>query len=306
MEQDNQTNAGKDFILLGFPEGQIIISFFFLLIYLLILLGNLTIFSIVRTDAHLHTPMYFFLSNLSLVDICYSSTSVPSMLGNSLSGKTTISFYRCLAQLYFFVSLGGVECLLLAVMAYDRYAAICNPLRYSVIMNQRFCWQLAAGTWVSGFLNSVLHTLMTSNLPFCGVRKVNHFFCDVPPLLKVACTDTYISKLLLYVISVFLGFCPFLFIVISYVHIISTILKIRSAEGRWKAFSTCSSHLIVVTLFYGTANFNYIGPTSGYPLEIESIASVLYCTLTPLLNPIIYCLRSTEVKRALRKAIRNK
>ncbi|XP_029440340.1 olfactory receptor 5V1-like [Rhinatrema bivittatum] len=306
MEQNNQTIAVTDLILLGFPDGHIGFSTLFFLLYLLILVGNLIIFSIIRMDPHLHTPMYFFLGNLSLLDICYSSTSLPRMLVNSMSGMTTISFNQCLVQLYFFVSFGGAECLLLAIIAYDRYVAICNPLRYSVIMNQRVCWQLAASSWISGFLNSVLHTIMTSNLPLCGAHKVNHYFCDVAPLLKLACTNTYFSQMLLYVINVFLGIFPFLFILISYVQIISTILKIRSAEGRRKAFSTCSSHLIVVTMFYGTGNLNYIGPTSGYPSEFESVVSMLYSILTPLMNPVIYCLRSTEVKRALKKAMGKK
>ncbi|XP_029440333.1 olfactory receptor 5V1-like [Rhinatrema bivittatum] len=306
MEPDNYTAAVKDFTLLGFPDRQIALSFLFLLLYVLILAGNLAIFTVIRSNPHLHKPMYFFLSNLSLLDICYSSTTLPSMLANSVSRNTVISFHQCLVQLYFFVSLGGAECLLLAIMAYDRYIAICNPLRYPTVMNQRACWQLAAGSWLGGFLNSVLHTLMTSNLPFCMDRKINHYFCDVPPLLRLACTNTYTSKTLLYVVSVFLGMSPFVFVVISYIRIISTILKIRSAEGRRKAFSTCSSHLIVVTVFYVTANFNYIGPGPGDSFDLVRLSSMLYSGLTPLLNPVIYCLRNKEVKAALTKALQKR
>ncbi|XP_069498714.1 olfactory receptor 5V1-like [Ambystoma mexicanum] len=302
MEPGNWT-ALQEFMLLGIPEEACVV---FLFIFLLILLGNLSIFAIIRIDSHLHTPMYFFISNLSLLDICYSTTTLPILLSNCMTGVSIISFHRCIAQMYFFVSLGGAECLLLAVMAYDRYAAICNPLRYSIVMSPMRCYQLAIACWISAFLNSILHTVMTSGLSFCGVIHLQHFFCDVPPLLKLSCTDTHTSKNLLYVVSIFLGVSPFLYIVISYVRIISSILKISSAEGRRKAFSTCSAHLIVVTIFYGTANFNYIGPRSGYPLEVESVSSLLYCLLTPLLNPIIYCLRNKEVKGALSKLFKKK
>nr|XP_033818227.1 olfactory receptor 5V1-like [Geotrypetes seraphini] len=292
-----------DFTLLGFPDWHVVFSLLFLFLYVLILTGNVAIFTVIRTNPHLHKPMYFFLSNLSILDICYSSTTLPSMLANSLTGRTAISFYQCLVQLYFFVSLGGAECLLLAVMAYDRYIAICNPLRYSVVMNQTLCWQLATSSWISGFLNAVLHTVMTSKLPFCGDRKINHYFCDVPPLLRSACTNTYTSKTLLYIVSVFLGMSPFIFVMVSYIRIISAILKIQSSEGRRKAFSTCSSHLIVVTVFYVTANFNYIGPGPGDSFDVVRLSTMLYSGLTPLLNPVIYCLRNKEVKTALTKAI---
>ncbi|XP_077111130.1 olfactory receptor 5V1-like [Ranitomeya variabilis] len=290
-----------DFILLGFSGGQVLLSFLILTIYTMILLGNLIIFSVIRIDNHLQTPMYFFLSYLSILDICYSTVTLPSMLVNAITGNRRISFNRCFTQLYFFVSLGGSECLLLAAMAYDRYVAICNPLYYSVVMNKRFCSCLVGASWFSGFLNSVLHTLMTSKLTFCGSRHVNHFFCDVPPMLNAACTDTHTSQLLLYIVSVFLGMTPFVFVVASYVQIISTILKIQSTNGRKKAFSTCSSHLIVVTVFYVTANFNYIGPAPGDSFDIVRLSSVLYSVLTPLFNPIIYCLRNKEVKKALVK-----
>ncbi|KAM5140395.1 olfactory receptor 5V1-like [Mantella aurantiaca] len=304
QEYKNQTML-KNILLLTFSDDWFfIITFLLSLIYCTILIGNFCIFIIIRVETHLHTPMYFFLSNLSVLDICYSSTTLPSMIFNCATGNKRISFVKCIAQLYLFVSLGGAECILLAVMAYDRFVAICNPLRYPVVMRMKLCACLAAASWLSGFLNSILHTVMTSKLKFCHVEEsVHHFYCDVPPLVQVACNPTLTSKILLYVISVFLGFTPFLYIVITYVHIISTIMKIKSSEGRWKAFSTCSSHLIVVTVFYSTANLNYVGPT-GYSLELENLASLLYSILTPVVNPIIYCLRNKEVKGALKKYFR--
>ncbi|XP_075462744.1 olfactory receptor 5V1-like [Ascaphus truei] len=302
MTMKNQTSF-RDFTLLGFSEGHFVLSLLIAVIYTMILMGNFAIFSIVQMDFHLQTPMYFFLSYLSILDICYSSVTLPAMLFNSITGNRMISFRRCITQLYFFVSLGGSECLLLAAMAYDRYVAICKPLQYPLIMNKQLCSHLVAASWISGFLNSVLHTLITSKLSFCGARQVNHFFCDVPPLLKASCTDTHTSQMLLYIVSVFLGMTPFVFVMVSYIRIISTVLKIRSAAGRQKAFSTCSSHLIVVIVFYVTANFNYIGPTPGDSFDIERLSSILYSVLTPLFNPVIYCLRNKEVKRALKKAL---
>ncbi|XP_075696719.1 olfactory receptor 5V1-like [Rhinoderma darwinii] len=301
--QENFTSL-ENFLLLNFSDGWFFVTALFFVIYSTILIGNFCIFIIIRVDSHLHNPMYFFLSNLSLLDILYSSATLPLMLFNCITSNKKISFRKCIFQLYVFVSLGGAECILLAVMAYDRFVAICNPLRYAVVMSNRLCASLAVASWLSGFLNSVLHTVMTANLKFCrSEQSINHFYCDVPPIIQAACNQTKTSKILLYVVSIFLGFTPFLYIVISYVHIISTIMKIKSSEGRWKAFSTCSSHLIVVTMFYGTANFNYVGP-SGYSLEVEHLASLLYSMLTPLVNPIIYCLRNKEVKGAFKKHFR--
>ncbi|KAE8593350.1 hypothetical protein XENTR_v10019083 [Xenopus tropicalis] len=295
MEMKNQTFLG-DFILFGFSGEHVLLSFLMAAVYTMILMGNVAIFSIIHIDANLQAPMYFFLSYLSILDICYSTVTLPSMLFNSITGNRRISFHRCFIQLYFFVSFGGAECLLLAAMAYDRYVAICNPLHYPIIMNRKLCFHLVAGSWVCGFLNSVLHTVMTSQLYFCEIRYVSHFFCDVLPLLKASCTDTHTSKMLLYVVNVFLGMTPFVFVIISYIHIISNIIKIRSAAGRRKAFSTCSSHLIVVTVFYVSGNYNYIGPTPGDSFDTERLASLLYSILTPLLNPFIYCLRNKEEK----------
>ncbi|XP_072282419.1 olfactory receptor 5V1-like [Pyxicephalus adspersus] len=300
-KSENQTMVKNILLLTISNDWFLVITFLLSLIYCTILIGNFCIFITIRVETHLHTPMYFFLSNLSLLDISYSSTTLPIMIFNCATSNKRISFVKCIVQLYLFVSLGGAECILLAVMAYDRFVAICNPLRYSTVMSTTFCAGLAAASWLSGFLNSILHTVMTSQLKFCqGEESINHFYCDVPPLIQVACNPTKTSRILLYVVSVFLGFTPFLYIVITYIHIISTIMKIKSSVGRWKAFSTCSSHLIVVTVFYGTANLNYIGPR-GYYIEMESFASLLYSILTPIINPVIYCLRNKEVKGALSK-----
>ncbi|XP_069498713.1 olfactory receptor 5V1-like [Ambystoma mexicanum] len=302
MEPENRTDR-REFIFLGFSEGGKFLSFIFLSLYLMILLGNLTIFNIIRVDSHLHLPMYFFLSHLSLLDICYSSVTLPCILVNSMTGNRRISFRGCMTQIYFFVSLGGAECLLLAAMAYDRLVAICNPLRYAIIINHLLCIQLTAASWLGGFLNSILHTALTSELPFCGASNINHYFCDVPPLIQLSCTQSHTSQNVLYVVSVFLGITPFVFVVVSYTRIIISILKISSAKGRRKAFSTCSSHLIVVTVFYITANLNYIGPSPGDSFDLVQLSTLLYSLLTPLFNPVIYCLRNKEVKTALKRIL---
>ncbi|XP_018432241.1 PREDICTED: olfactory receptor 8H1-like [Nanorana parkeri] len=291
------------FVLLGFSDKQVLFSLMILMIYLMIIVGNLTIFSVIKIDIHLHTPMYFFLSYLSILDVCYSTATLPAMLANAITGNTRVSFNLCFTQLYFFVSLGGSECLLLAAMAYDRYVAICNPLLYPVVMNKAFCSYLVAGSWFCGFLNSVLHTTLTSKVTFCSHRHVHQFFCDVRPILKASCADTHTSQMVLYILNIFLGITPFAFVIASYTQIISTILKIHSAAGRKKAFSTCSSHIIVVTVFYVAGNFNYIGPNPGESFDIIRLSSIFYSVLTPLFNPVIYCLRNQEVQRALKKKL---
>ncbi|KAM9299018.1 olfactory receptor 5V1-like [Gastrophryne carolinensis] len=296
----NQT-MGQHFLLQNFPDGWVFVPFLFSVIYSVILIGNICILVIIRVETQLHTPMYFFLSNLSAMDICFSSSTLPFMIFSTATDNRRISITKCIVQLYVFVSLGGAECILLVVMAYDRFVAICNPFHYHVVMNQKRCAGLAAASWLSGFFNAILHTVVTSKLKFCQPEQhIKHFYCDVPPLLQVACNPTKTNKILLYVISVFLGFTPFLYIIRTYYSIISTIMKIKFSEGRWKAFSACSSHLTVVTMFYGTATFNYVGP-SDYSFMVESLASLLYSFLTPLINPIVYCLRNKEVKTALKK-----
>ncbi|XP_063797850.1 olfactory receptor 5V1-like [Pseudophryne corroboree] len=298
MEPRNKTYF-EDFILLGFSEGQTISSLLLAITYTMIIIGNITVFSIIRVDHHLQTPMYFFLSCLSILDVCYSTVALPAMLVNAITGNRRISFNRCFTQLYFFVLFGGAECLLLAAMAYDRYVAICNPLHYLLIMNKMFCSYFVAGCWICGFLNSTFHTLMTVKLTFCGDRQIHHFFCDVLPMLEAACSDIDSSQVVLHIVTVFLGMFPFLLVMYSYIQIISAILKIHSSSGRQKVFSTCSSHLIVVTIFYITGVFNYNGPISGDSFVIVRVSSVLYSVLPPLLNPFIYCLRNKEVRSAL-------
>ncbi|KAG8568528.1 hypothetical protein GDO81_014047 [Engystomops pustulosus] len=302
MEEENNTLV-NDFILLGFVNERVTCTILMSFIYIMIIIGNFSVLCIVLVDSRLQTPMYFFLSCLSLLDIFYSTVTLPSMLVNAITENSRISFYRCFTQLYFFVCFGGSECLLLAAMAYDRYVAICDPLRYHVIMNKRFCSGIAAGCWVSGSLNAMFHTLLTSKLTFCGDHYINHFFCDVLPMLEAACSDVQSSQVLLHVVTIILGMCPFLLVMNSYIHIISTILKIRSSEGRQKVFSTCSSHLMVVTIFYITGMFNYNLPNTEDFLSSVQVSSVLYGILPPFLNPVIYCLRNQEVKKALKKVM---
>ncbi|XP_063797854.1 olfactory receptor 5V1-like [Pseudophryne corroboree] len=290
-----------DFILLGFSEAPKIFSFLFAMIYTLIITGNLIVFSIIRIDCHLQTPMYFFLSFLSILDVCFATVALPAMMVNAITGNRRISFNRCFTQLYFFVSFSGAESLLLAAMAYDRYVAICNPLHYLLIMNKMFCSYFVAGCCICGFLNAVFHTSLTVKLTFCGYREIHHFFCDILPMLEAACSDIESSQVFINILTIFMGVSPFLLVLYSYIHIISTILKIRSSAGRQKVFSTCSSHIAVVSVFYITGMFNYNGPISGDYFVIVQVSSFLCSVLPPLFNPAIYCLRNKEVKRALKK-----
>lgn len=299
----NETALGE-FIFLGFSglqELQLLLFFVFLVTYICTLLGNISIIAIACLDIQLHTPMYFFLGNLSFLDICYTTTNVPQMLVHLLSEIKSITYGGCILQLYFFVSFVGTECILLAAMAYDRFLAICHPLHYSVIMRKVMCLQLAAACWAGGFLNSAVHTYFTFWLPFCGANQVNYFFCDIPPLLKLSCGDTSLNEIILLVFGVFIGWTPFICIVLSYIYIISTILKIRSAQGRRKAFSTCASHLTIVLLYYGSAIFTYVRPISTYSLDKDKLISVLYSIVTPMLNPLVYTLRNKDIKGALKK-----
>ncbi|NP_001378718.1 olfactory receptor family 5 subfamily V member 1E [Equus caballus] len=301
MERENQTLS--EFIILGFSnlnDLQFLLFTIFLMIYLCTLGGNIFIILATLADTQLHTPMYFFLRNLAFLDICYTTTNVPQMMVHLLSKKKTIFYGGCVTQLLAFLFFVGVEGLLLAAMAYDRYLAICEPLRYSIIMNKTLYSQLAASCWVSGFLNSVVHTVLTFRLPFCGNNQINYFFCDIPPLLTLSCGDTSVNELVLLFIGVFIGWAPFLGIILSYLYIVSTILKIRSSEGRQKAFSTCASHLVIVLLYYGSSIFTYVRPISSYSLAKDRLISVLYSIVTPMLNPIIYTLRNKDIRKALR------
>ncbi|XP_063291645.1 olfactory receptor 5AP2-like [Pelobates fuscus] len=302
MAEKNHSDS-SDFILLGFSEQRVLLSVLMAMTYTMILMGNLAIIIIIHIDSHLHKSMYFFLSCLSILDICYSTVTLPAMLFNAITDNRRISTNRCFAQLYFFTCFGGSECFLLTAMAYDRYVAICNPLRYLVIMNKKFCFCLVLGCCSSGFMNAVLHTSVTSQINFCEDRKVVSFFCDIPPVLKVSCTDTQHSQVLVSVFSVFLAIVPFIFVTVSYIRIIAAILKIASSAGRKKAFSTCSSHLIVVTVFFAVGFLYYVGPAPRDSSDIMIFSPMLFCVLTPLINPIIYCLRNQEVKRAFKKLL---
>ncbi|XP_029436900.1 olfactory receptor 1030-like [Rhinatrema bivittatum] len=306
MNLENMTMV-TEFIILGLsdnPQLQDPLFLVFLLIYLITLLGNLVIITVTCADPRLHTPMYFFLSNLSLTDICCTSTITPKLLMIFLTGDKTISYVGCFLQLYFFISFACVEVFILAVMAYDRYAAVCDPLRYSLIMNQRVCVLLAAASWIIGFLPPETITASITRLSFCASNKINHFFCDLLPLLKLSCSDTATIQSLIFVSAALISVPAFLVTLISYIYIISAILRIRSAEGKHKAFSTCSSHLTVVSVYYLPAFCIYLRPNSTYSQEQGKIISLVYTTVTPMLNPIIYSLRNKEVKNALRKVIR--
>ncbi|KAM4690464.1 olfactory receptor 5V1-like [Rhinophrynus dorsalis] len=305
MENSNQSSVSK-FILLGLskvPYLQATYFLLFLLMYIATLSGNILLIVVVRSDTQLHTPMYFFLSNLSFIDICFSSTIVPKILANTLAKDRSISFLGCAVQMFFYLGLGATESVLLAVMAYDRYAAICRPLQYNSIIGKHICRNLAAGSWFVSFLNSGIHAWFTFHLPFCKSNYLNHFFCEIPPLLRLSCRDTWLYEIAVFISGILLGSCSFLLIIVSYVHIISTILKIRSNKGKNKSFSTCASHFIVVFLYYGAIMFTYLRPRSSYSPDRDRAVSILYTVVTPMLNPIIYSIRNKEVKGSLRKLI---
>ncbi|XP_036850628.2 olfactory receptor 5V1-like [Manis javanica] len=295
------------FILTGLsdlPEVRYPLFVVFAIIYQVTLLGNGAILLAIGMEKKLHTPMYYFLANLSLLDIFCPSATVPKMLDNLLTGNNSISFLGCALQLYFLVALAGTEDFLLAVMAYDRYVAICFPLRYTLIMTKAHCAQLIGGTWAAGFLNSLLHTVSTFHLSFCKSNQVNQYYCDIPPVVALSCSSTYMVEMLLIVLAGIFGIGAFLTTFISYMYIISTILKIQSVEGKRKAFSTCASHLLVVCLFYGTATFTYVHPSSSqHSQSRDRLIPMLYGVITPMLNPMIYSLRNTEVKGALRRVL---
>ncbi|XP_029437189.1 olfactory receptor 6M1-like [Rhinatrema bivittatum] len=266
-------------------------------------MGNLTIIALTCLDPHLHTPMYFFLCNLSFLDISSTSVTLPKLLDILLRNGQRISAGGCFTQVYFFVCLTVEEFFIISVMGYDRYVAVCHPLHYNVIMNQRLCLLLAIGSWMLGFLEPVTHTILLSHFSYCGSNEINHFFCDTSALLKLSCTSTSNMDHLNYIMSGLVMVPTFLFTLTSYVYIISTILKIRSAEGRRKAFSTCSSHLIVVLLLYGTLTFLYVRPISMQSMEQNKLFALMYNVIIPLFNPIIYTLKNKQVKEAIRKQL---
>ncbi|XP_077175075.1 olfactory receptor 8U3-like isoform X2 [Paroedura picta] len=294
----------KEFILFGItdqPNLQVPLFGVFLLIYVITVIGNLGIIILIRTDIHLHTPMYFFLSHLAFVDLCYSSVIAPKMLANFLATKKTISYNACAAQLGCFLTFMITECFLLAVMAYDRYVAICNPLLYQTIMSQRVCIRLVAAPYIYSFGVALFHTIVTFRLSFCSANVINHFYCDDLPLLALSCSDTSTKQILIYAFAGFDMICSLLIVLISYIFILSAILRISSAQGRHKAFSTCVSHLTAVTIFYGTLIFMYLQPSTNHSLETDKIASIFYTLVIPMLNPLIYSLRNKEVKGALKR-----
>ncbi|XP_044840336.1 olfactory receptor 6N1-like [Mauremys mutica] len=301
----NQT-AITEFIILGFgdlPDLQILLFLMFQVIYMATVAGNTLIVVLVVADQHLHTPMYFFLGNLSCLETCYISTTLPRMLASLLTGDKTISVNGYITQLYFCGSLGCTECYLLAAMFYDRYLAICKPLHYSTLMNSRFCFQLAAGSWLNGCLVTAIFVLFLSQLIFCGPNEIDHFYCDSIPLMKLSCSDTHLVILLAFIIASIFTLPPFLLTLISYVYIIASILRIPSTTGKKKAFSTCSSHLIVVTIFYGSIMIVYLLPKHDTLRDLNKVVSLCYTVLTPLINPLIYSLRNREFKEALCKAV---
>ncbi|XP_004647919.1 olfactory receptor 10A4 [Octodon degus] len=307
MMWENWTTV-NEFILISFSnlssELQALLFLLFLIIYLVTLMGNVLIILVTTSDSALQSPMYFFLRNLSCLEIGFNLVIVPKMLETLIAQETTISFLGCATQMYFFFFFGAAECCLLATMAYDSYVAICNPLHYPVIMGLKTCTQLAAASWFSGFPVATVQTSWIFSFPFCGPNKVNHFFCDSPPVIKLVCADTSLFELEALTATVLFILFPFLLILGSYVRILSTIFSMPSAEGKHKAFSTCSSHLLVVSLFYSTAILTYFRPRSNTSPENKKLLSLSYTVVTPMLNPIIYSLRNNEVKAALRRVIR--
>ncbi|XP_032642799.1 olfactory receptor 2G3-like [Chelonoidis abingdonii] len=305
MEQGNQTSL-TEFILLGFgtvPKLQIFLFLLFLVIYIVTMAGNILIVVLVVTDQHLHTPMYFFLGNLSCLETCYTTTILPRMMSSLLTGDRTISIGSCITQFYFASFLAATECYLLAVMSYDRYLAICKPLQYATIMNGSFCLQLAAGSWINGLLALIIIFSLMLQLTFCGANEIDHFFCESTQIINLYCNDIYQVELVITIVAALFTLLPFALTVTSYVCIISTILRIPSTSGRQKAFSTCSSHLIVVTIFYGTLIIVYLLPKPNTLRDLNKVFSVFYTILTPMANPFIYSLINKEVKEDLRKIV---
>ncbi|XP_008072743.1 olfactory receptor 6N1 [Carlito syrichta] len=306
MDSGNWSQV-TEFIILGFPQLQGIQTYLFLLllfIYLTTILGNLLIFLVVCLDSRLHTPMYHFVSILSLLELGYTGATIPKMLVNLLSEKKTISFSGCLLQIYFFHSLGATECYLLTAMAYDRYLAICRPLRYPTLMIPTLCAKIAVGCLLGGLVGPVVELSLVSRLPFCGSNRIQHIFCDFPPVLSLACTDTTINVLVDFVINSCKILATFLLILSSYMQIIRTVLRIPSAMGKRKAFSTCASHLTVVLIFYGSILFMYVRLKKSYSLDYDRALAVVYSVLTPFLNPFIYSLRNKEIKEAMRRQLK--
>ncbi|XP_039079935.1 LOW QUALITY PROTEIN: olfactory receptor 5L1-like [Hyaena hyaena] len=296
----------SEFILLGFtgaPELRVFLFLLFFLIYGVTVLGNLGMIAVIQVSSHLHTPMYFFLSHLSLVDFCYSTIIVPKMLTNTLKMDKAISFLGCMVQFYLFCTCVVTEVFLLAVMAYDRFVAICNPLLYTVTMSRNLVMELVSGCYLCGMACSLIHLCLALEIPSYRSNVIDHFFCDLPPLLSLACSDVTVNELLLYIVATVNEFTTITIILTSYLLILITILRMHSAEGRRKAFSTCASHLTAILIFHGTIVFIYCRPTSGNSTDTDKVATVFYTIVIPMLNPLIYSLRNKDVKEALKKML---
>ena len=294
------------FILLGFSDRlqlELVLFVVLLIFYIFTLLGNITIIALSYLDPRLHTPMYFFLSNLSFLDMCYTTSIVPQLLVNLIGADKSISFGGCVGQMYMSLALGCTECILLGVMAFDRYAAICRPLHYMVIMHPRLCALMASASWIVGFVNSLLQTVLVFLLPRCGRNKLDHFFCEIPPFLKLACVDTTMNLYVTFFGSVIILLTPVSLIMFSYGQIVRAVLRIRSTAGQRKAFGTCGSHLTVVSLFFGTAIYVYFKPSSNDSQDQDKFMSLFYTVIIPMTNPLIYTLRNRDVKGAMKKVL---
>uniref|UniRef100_F6ZH36 Olfactory receptor n=1 Tax=Monodelphis domestica TaxID=13616 RepID=F6ZH36_MONDO len=307
MARGNHSEV-TEFILLGLtthPELKVVLFIIFLVIYSVSAVGNLGLILLIQVSSHLHTPMYFFLSHLAFVDFCLTSAITPNMLVNFVQEINVISFHACVIQVYCFITFVNMEMFLLAVMAYDRYVAIGNPLLYTVAMSGKLCWQLVTVPYVYCFSGALFHTIYTFQFSYCASNVINHFYCDDIPLLLLSCSDTHVKEMLVFVFAGLDMICSLLIVIISYVFIIAAILRIRSTEGRLKAFSTCGSHMVAVTIFYGTLIFMYLQPQSNQSMDTNKMTSLFYTTLIPMLNPLIYSLRNKEVKEAVRKILGN-
>ncbi|XP_067388388.1 olfactory receptor 6M1-like [Emydura macquarii macquarii] len=304
-----QNTSVTEFILLGFPgthRFQVLLFIAFLSSYLVTLMGNILIMALVWADYRLRTPMYLFIANLSLLEVLLTSTVMPKMLVNMVNKRNTISFTSCIVQAYFYFLVGSTEFFLLAVMSSDRYVAICYPLQYANIMTTQACLRLVAASWMWGFLALIVPTILVVRLPYCGPNVIDHFFCDVTPLLKLSCSNTWTIEVVEFAMSSLLLLGSLLVTVVSYAFIITTVLRIPSPKGRQKAFSTCTSHIVVVMLFYGSSIFIYVRPRKSHSLDLNKVASIMNTVVTPLLNPFIYSLRNKKVKEALRDTLKRK
>ncbi|XP_054826611.1 olfactory receptor 1019-like [Eublepharis macularius] len=301
MDEGNQS-AITEFILLGFtdnPQMQLPLFVMFLLVYIVTVIGNLGMIVLICVEPQFHNPMYFFLGNLSFIDLCYSSVIAPKMLADFLAKRKRIAYNVCAVQLYLFGFFADVECLLLALMAYDRYIAICNPLLYTVVMSQKACKHLMAIAYIIGLVDSMIQTSCTFQLSFCNSNVINHFFCDLPPLLELSCSNTFINEIVMFTFIGCIEGGSIGMILVSYVYILNTIMRMHSSESRHKAFSTCASHLTAVGILHGTILFMYFRPTTSYSMDQDKWASVFYTVVIPMLNPLIYSLRNKDVKQAL-------